>query len=74
MSNCYVCDKPIEGEPCEVLNHRTGNVWHHHAECNPGAVPVPDSYAATARFMASLDPDDDFDWDRWKDEMKEGDL
>lgn len=34
--------------------------------------PPAGSWAATARMMASLDPD--FDWDSWKDEMKERDL
>ena len=31
--------------------------------------PPVGSYAATARMMASMFPD--FDWDAWKDEMKE---
>lgn len=34
--------------------------------------PPVGSWAATARLMASIGGDDDFDWDRWKDEMKEG--
>lgn len=37
-------------------------------------LPPPGSWAETARMMAQAFPDDDFDWDRWKDEMKEGDL
>lgn len=32
--------------------------------------PPPGSYAATARAMAAIMPE--FDWDAWKDEMKEG--
>lgn len=32
--------------------------------------PPPGSYAETARAMAELFPD--FDWDAWKDEMKDG--
>ena len=32
--------------------------------------PAPGSWAATARMMAKND-DSGFDWDRWKDEMKE---
>lgn len=65
---CYVCDEPIDGDGREVLNHRTGAVWHSHADCYG---PTPDSYAATARLMAGMFPDED--WDRWKDEMKERD-
>ena len=34
--------------------------------------PPAGSWAATARVMASLGGDDDFDWDQWKDDMKEG--
>jgi len=32
--------------------------------------PPPGSWSETARLMAQTDPD--FDWDSWKDEMKEG--
>ena len=35
--------------------------------------PPPGSWAATARMMAQND-DSGFDWDRWKDEMKERDI
>jgi hypothetical protein len=35
--------------------------------------PPPGSWAATARMMAQGD-DSGFDWDRWKDEMKERDM
>jgi hypothetical protein len=35
--------------------------------------PAPGTYAFTARLMASCGPDDGFDWDAWKDEMKERD-
>ncbi len=35
--------------------------------------PPPGSWAATARLMASSGVDDGFDWDVWKDEMKERD-
>lgn len=34
--------------------------------------PMPGTWADTARLMAEIDPD--FDWDAWKDEMKESDL
>lgn len=33
--------------------------------------PPPGTWAATARMMAGLGLDPDFDWDAWKDEMKE---
>jgi len=75
MSNkptCYVCDELIEETPSTVENCRTGAIWNHHEACQPG--PTPDSYAATARMMASLGGDDGFDWDQWKDEMKERDF
>jgi hypothetical protein len=35
-------------------------------------LPEPGTYAYTARVMAELMPD--FDWDAWKDEQKEGGL
>jgi hypothetical protein len=35
--------------------------------------PPPGSWAATARMMAEGD-DSGFDWDAWKDEMKERDF
>ena len=42
--------------------------------CEPvRAEPPIGSWAATARFMAESD-DSGFDWDAWKDEMKERDL
>jgi hypothetical protein len=34
--------------------------------------PAPGTYAFTARIMAGIDPS--FDWDSWKDEMKEKDM
>jgi hypothetical protein len=33
--------------------------------------PPAGTYAATARFMSTMFPD--FDWDAWKDEMKDRD-
>lgn len=38
---------------------------------NDHLTPPVGSWAYTARMMAELEPD--FDWDRWKDEMKESD-
>jgi hypothetical protein len=63
---CYVCSEPIEGEAVESENCRTGNVWYSHEDCPYG--PTPDSYAFTARLMADMYPDED--WDAWKEEMK----
>lgn len=37
--------------------------------CGDLSVPPIGSWAETARFMAGMYPD--FDWDTWKDEMKE---
>jgi hypothetical protein len=34
--------------------------------------PPPGSWADVARMMHEIDPD--FDWDAWKDEMKDRDL
>ena len=35
-------------------------------------LPEPGTYAYTSRLMAEMMPsDDDFDWDAWKDSMKE---
>lgn len=42
-----------------------------HAPEPASAEPAPWTWAATARMMAQSFPDDGFDWDRWKDEMKE---
>lgn len=74
---CHACGGCIEDEePLQIQNQRTGNVWHSHAKDECRRAPVPDSYAATARMMKEIfdDDDPDFDWDRWKDDMKEGDL
>lgn len=35
--------------------------------------PPLGSWASVARIMAEEFPDDGFDWDAWKDEMKESD-
>ena len=37
-------------------------------------LPPPGSWADVAREMSKMFPDDDIDWDAWKDEMKEQDL
>jgi hypothetical protein len=42
-------------------------------EPKPSHEPPPGSWAAVARIMAQGD-DSGFDWDAWKDEMKERDL
>ena len=36
--------------------------------------PALGSWAATARMMASCGNDDGFDWDQWKDEMKDREM
>jgi len=57
-------DDPVDGKdtPSSGLDRPSGPVG-----------PPPGSWAATARIMAQGD-DSGFDWDRWKDEMKEKDL
>jgi len=42
-------------------------------EVDPNEPPLG-SWAATARMMASCGDGDGFDWDQWKDEMKEREL
>lgn len=39
----------------------------------PSTQPPFGSWASVARIMAEVYPDDGFDWDAWKDEMKDGD-
>lgn len=41
-------------------------------EDEEGTGPEPGTWADVARMMRDLDPG--FDWDSWKDEMKEQDL
>jgi len=47
--------------------------WNKTGEPKETRGPAPGSWAATARMMAQGD-DSGFDWDRWKDEMKERDM
>ncbi len=51
------------------------DVWYQNESPKTKAPkgPPPGSWAATARMMAQGD-DSGFDWDRWKDEMKERDM
>jgi len=45
--------------------------WEARVERGEG--PQPGTWAYTAQVMAlTSDPDDGFDWDAWKDQMKEG--
>lgn len=55
-----------------------GDLCDTHREPQPKPEPDPNappagSWAETARMMAQ-DDDSGFDWDAWKDQMKEGDL
>lgn len=52
-------------------------VWYYGCTMNEptteiDAGPEVGTYACTAKTMAQIFPD--FDWDAWKDEMKEADL
>lgn len=48
---------------------------HDDDTCPEDVVPVPGTYAYTARLMAEIFPGDDPDfWDRWKDEQKDRSL
>lgn len=51
-------DSPIVPEP-------------KHDYLNDPLLPPPGSWASVARFMAAED-DSGFDWDDWKDRMKDG--
>lgn len=55
-----------DGEPC-------GRSTCEGCEANVPFEPPPGSWASVARIMAAGD-DSGFDWDAWKDEMKERDL
>ena len=70
---------------CEHPDHQDGMSCEDRAvACNKDCTcclpvqkvnnePPPGSWAAVARMMAQ-DDDSGFDWDAWKDEMKERDM
>lgn len=65
---------PAEEEPLvlEVEEDMIVERREYNVPPPPPNLPPPGSWAETARFMASIDPD--FDWDRWKDEMKDREM
>jgi hypothetical protein len=57
-----------------VVQHQgCGRVQAKPAQRAPMQPPAG-SWAATARAMAAMGGDDGFDWDAWKDEMKEREM
>jgi len=71
---------PVSDWQYEVSNGDTRlgyEEWLSHKldseEENDLRTPPAGSWASTARLMAGLG-DDDFDWDAWKDSMKDGDF
>jgi hypothetical protein len=74
VNTCYdeISVTPAEKKPLKPMQ---SDVWYQNAAPKTKAPkgPPPGSWAATARMMAQGD-DSGFDWDRWKDEMKERDM
>lgn len=60
---CTDCGAPLDKDGKPLPEHKP----------KPSLEPPPGSWAAVARMMAEGD-DSGFDWDAWKDEMKERDL
>lgn len=58
-----ICDAPLFSF-CSRLFIKTKSVFYYMND-----QPTELTYAATANVMAEIMPD--FDWDAWKDEMKE---
>jgi len=65
-TGCTLCEREFGIPACLETTYQDN--WAR-AEA---MLPPPGSYAETARAMADIFPD--FDWDAWKDEMKEGAL
>lgn len=71
------CEHPdhVDGQSCE--DRAVGCSKDCECCCPPAkrlpTEPPPGSWAAVARMMAQ-DDDSGFDWDAWKDEMKERDM
>jgi hypothetical protein len=60
---CTDCGAPLDKDGKPLPEHKP----------KPSMEPPAGSWAAVARMMAQGD-DSGFDWDQWKDEMKERDL
>lgn len=67
-TGCTLCEREF-GIPAHAEAEYQDN-WAKAEALLAG--PQPGTYAYTARIMADICPD--FDWDAWKDEMKEGAL
>jgi len=79
----------LTGEPCLHKHKSKGQSWDVCTDCGapldkdgkplpehepkPSYEPPVGSWASVARMMAAND-DSGFDWDAWKDEMKERDM
>ena len=63
--------KKLNAEP-KYTKPMQSDVWYQNKPASPTKPPAG-TWASTARMMAKGD-NSGFDWDRWKDEMKEGRL
>lgn len=63
-TTCTDCGAPLD---------KNGNPLPEHKP-KPSIQPPVGSWASVAWLMAQTSPDDGFDWDRWKDEMKDGEI
>ena len=63
VATCTDCGAPLDKDGKPLPEHKPKSSLE----------PPPGSWAAVARMMAQ-DDDSGFDWDRWKDEMKERDM
>ena len=61
---CTDCGAPLDKDGKPLPEHNPKSSME----------PPPGSWASVARLMAQSSPDDGFDWDAWKDEMKERDM
>ena len=61
----------LQNKPSK-LKPMQSDVWYQNKPASPTKPPAG-TWASTARMMAKGD-NSGFDWDRWKDEMKEGRL
>lgn len=74
LTNCYVEDDQYNMVICDKENHQPLYALPYgDLDVDDSVKPPPGSWADVARMMAAISSDDDVDWDRWKDEMKETD-
>ena len=73
LTSCYVEDDQYNMVVCDKETHEPlYALAYGELQDVPDNQPPPGSWADIARMMAQ-DDDSGFDWDAWKDEMKETD-